>query len=134
MAGLVYSTCQRFIRADAERAFAALMADAAERVTRRFLQVECKNMSTLQLEYTADELLATDDVAAPLVAGGVRCHGGFLRRRHVRVARGPSTASRPSGRGRRAHRERFGTDVLDLPLDTWPGHYPNLDQTRFLLR
>src|SRR4051794_29134238 len=34
-------------------------------------------MSTLQLHYREDELLADHDVAEPLFAGGVRCHGGF---------------------------------------------------------
>ena len=34
-------------------------------------------MDTMQLEWTEPELLATDDVAEPLIAGGVRCHGGF---------------------------------------------------------
>ena len=34
-------------------------------------------MSNLQLTWTEDELLATDEIAAPLIAAGVRCHGGF---------------------------------------------------------
>ena len=29
------------------------------------------------LTWTEHELLADDEVAEPLVAGGVRCHGGF---------------------------------------------------------
>src|ERR1039458_3358382 len=32
---------------------------------------------TAQLEFTEDELLANADVKEPLIAGGVRCHGGF---------------------------------------------------------
>ena len=28
----------------------------------------------------------------------------------------------------------FGTEVLNAPLDTWPGNYPNLAQARLLLR
>lgn len=35
-------------------------------------------MANLQLEYTYDELLATHAVDEPLIAGGVRGHGGFL--------------------------------------------------------
>src|SRR5436309_3188505 len=34
-------------------------------------------MTTMQLDWTEEELLATHDVAEPLVCGGVRCHGGF---------------------------------------------------------
>src|SRR5437879_1574532 len=34
-------------------------------------------MTTAQLEWTEEELLATHPVAEPLEAGGVRCHGGF---------------------------------------------------------
>jgi len=32
---------------------------------------------TGQVEFTADELLADAPVSEPLIAGGVRCHGGF---------------------------------------------------------
>src|SRR5512144_704049 len=32
---------------------------------------------TEQLEYTESELLENHDFAEPLIAGGVRCHGGF---------------------------------------------------------
>ena len=31
------------------------------------------------------------------------------------------------------HRATFGTDLMDVPLDTWPGHYPNVAQARFLI-
>jgi len=34
-------------------------------------------MPDLQLSWTEDELLATHEIAEPLVAGGVKCHGGF---------------------------------------------------------
>src|SRR5436190_23140516 len=32
---------------------------------------------TTQLQWTEEELLATHPVEEPLVAGGVKCHGGF---------------------------------------------------------
>jgi len=35
------------------------------------------SMTTLQTEYTEAELLASHPVVEPLVAGGVKCHGGF---------------------------------------------------------
>ena len=34
-------------------------------------------MGTAQVEFTEDELLADLAVTEPLIAGGVRCHGGF---------------------------------------------------------
>ena len=34
-------------------------------------------MGTAQVEFTEEELLADLPVVEPLVAGGVRCHGGF---------------------------------------------------------
>ena len=86
-----------------------------------------------QLEYTADELLATHAFEEPLIAGGVRCHGGFL---------GDGTYVSPRTRGRwpalqawqEHHREVSGSELLHAPVDTWPGAYPNLTQARFLLR
>lgn len=87
---------------------------------------------TLQLTYSEDELLATHAVAEPLVAGGVRCHGGFLDDGSY-VS--PRTKHRvPAIRAWQAnHREQFGTSILDIGLDAWPGHYPNVAQSRFLL-
>lgn len=87
----------------------------------------------LQLEYRPDELLATHEVSEPLLAGGVRCHGGFL-------ADGTYVSPRTRFRlpaidaWQRHHRETFGTAILDAPLATWPGAYPNVAQARFLLR
>jgi hypothetical protein len=86
----------------------------------------------VQLTYDTAELLASHAYEAPLIAGGVRCHGGFdadgryvsPRTRYRRPAIDAWQAS---------HRATFGTELLDLPLDTWPGHYPNVAQARFLI-
>ena len=86
----------------------------------------------MQLTYDEAELLASHDYEAPLVAGGVRCHGGFdADGRYV----SPRTRYRaPAIEAWQAnHRATFGTELLDLPLSTWPGHYPNVAQARFLL-
>ena len=82
--------------------------------------------------YTADELLASVDVAEPLVAGGVRCHGGFLA---DGTYVSPRTKHRvPAIRAwQDAHRAAFGTALLDIGLETWPPNYPNVAQSRFLL-
>src|SRR5688500_12982722 len=90
-------------------------------------------MTTLQTEFTEQELLTDHQVAAPLIAGGVRCHGGFDENGDY-VS--PRTAFRvPAIEAWQAkHREEFGTELLDLPLETWPAHFPNLEQARFLIR
>ncbi|MBI2710927.1 MAG: hypothetical protein HYX34_14740 [Actinobacteria bacterium] len=88
--------------------------------------------STGQLEYTEAELLASHDYAEPLFAGGIRCHGGFdAEGRYV----SPRTRHRvPAIAAWQAkHSTDFGTDLLGLPLDTWPEHYPNVAQARFLV-
>jgi hypothetical protein len=90
-------------------------------------------VSNLQLRWSEGELLASDDVAEPLVAGGVRCHGGFdadggyvSPRTKYRV---PATKA-----WQQSHREQFGTDILDAPLELWPEVFPNVAQTKYLLR
>lgn len=88
---------------------------------------------TAQVEFTADELLADTPVAEPLLAGGVRCHGGFDE---------DGTYVSPRTRFRvpaidawqAQHTEQFGTALLDVPLETWGEHFPNVEQARFLVR
>ncbi len=90
-------------------------------------------MSNLQLSYTREELLATDDVDQPLVMNGVRCHGGFL-------ADGTYVSPRTKNRlpalqnWQQHHAETFGEPVLHAPLETWPANYPNVAQAKLLLR
>jgi len=87
---------------------------------------------TDQVEYDEAELLASHDYAEPLIVGGVRCHGGFA---DDGTYVSPRTANRvPAIAAWQAkHRRDFGTELLDLPLDTWPEHYPNVAQARFLI-
>ncbi|MEP6660443.1 MAG: hypothetical protein ABJD24_11055 [Acidimicrobiales bacterium] len=89
-------------------------------------------MGTEQLTFTKAELLATHDVTEPLVAGGILCHGGFdTDGRYV----SPRTKHRSPAitAWQDAHRERFGTAPLGVALETWPEHYPNVAQARYLL-
>ncbi len=88
--------------------------------------------SNLQTHWSEAELLATHTVAEPLIAAGVRCHGGFdaegeyvSPRTKFRV---PATQAWQT-----VHRETFGTDLLDVPLSAWPGPYPNVAQAKYLL-
>ncbi|CAN5510282.1 hypothetical protein BH18ACT1_BH18ACT1_13070 [soil metagenome] len=88
--------------------------------------------STRQLEYTEHELLESHRFAEPLRAGTVRCHGGFDDDgRYV----SPRTRQRvPAIRAWQAQRaEDFATPLLDMPLDRWPAHFPNVAQAKFLL-
>ena len=85
-----------------------------------------------QVDYDEAELLASHDYAEPLIAGSVRCHGGFTddgtyvspRTKH----RAPAIRAWQS-----KHEHDFGTSLLGLPLETWPEQYPNVPQARFLI-
>jgi hypothetical protein len=90
-------------------------------------------LGTEQLEYTWDELLSDPPIVEPLRANGVVCHGGFLADGSYAS---PRTAHRvPAVKAWQAkHTEDFGTQILDAPLESWPGNYPNLAQARLLLR
>jgi hypothetical protein len=90
-------------------------------------------MTTAQTEFTTEELLLSHDYAEPLVAGGVRCHGGFDGEGNYRSPRtrfrGPAIEAWEAQR-----RRQFGTPILDVPLESWPESFPNVEQTKFLLR
>jgi hypothetical protein len=87
---------------------------------------------TDQLEFTEDELLANAEVDEPLIAGGVRCHGGFAE---DGTYRSPRTKFRvPAIEAWRAHhKDVFGTSVIDVPMELWGEHFPNVEQARFLI-
>jgi hypothetical protein len=85
------------------------------------------------LNWTERELLAEHDVVEPLVAGGVRCPGGF-------AADGSYVSPRTKNRvpaiaaWQQSHREQFGTEILDAPIELWPEVFPSVAQTKYLLR
>ncbi len=90
-------------------------------------------MGTAQVQFTEAELLADGGVAEPLVAGGVRCHGGFDEagtyvspRTRFRV---PAIAAWGEQNG-----ERFSSELIDVPLERWERSFPNVEQARFLIR
>ena len=90
-------------------------------------------MSDLQVDYTQHELLESHFVAEPLVAGGVRCHGGFDEAGNY-VS--PRTKNRwPAIRAWQERRAaQLDRPLLDVGLDAWPGAYPSVAQAKFLLR
>lgn len=88
---------------------------------------------TVPLEWTEHELLTDPEIAEPLVVAGRRCHGGYAS---DGTYRSPRTAVRVPAIAawQAAHRAAFGTEILDAPLHLWPSVYPNVDQSRLLLR
>lgn len=89
-------------------------------------------MTTEQVSFTEAELLSDHPVAEPLLAGGVRCHGGFDE---DGTYVSPRTLHRvPAIESWQAHHTAtFGTQVMDVPLETWPEHFPNVAQARHLI-
>jgi hypothetical protein len=87
---------------------------------------------TDRLVYSKEELLESDGCHAPLVAGGVRCHGGFdadgaYRSPRVRH-RGPAILAW------QARLAREGAALVEVPRELMPPQYPNLAQSKLLLR
>jgi len=90
-------------------------------------------MTTSQVEFTETELLADADITEPLIAGGVRCHGGFDDEGDY-VS--PRTKYRVPGivAWQEKHVAEFSKPVIDIPLETWPENYPNVAQAEHLIR
>lgn len=90
-------------------------------------------MVTSQLEFTEAELLADPVVTEPLIAGGVRCHGGFdADGRYV----SPRTKFRTEAIAAWGEENcaRFSTDLVDVPLERWARSSPNAEQAKYLIR
>ena len=89
-------------------------------------------MSNLQTHWTEAELLASEATVEPLIVDDTVCHGGF-------DAAGEYVSPRTKNRvpatamWQQAHRENFGTDIIDAPLATWPESYPDVAQAKYLL-
>jgi hypothetical protein len=90
-------------------------------------------MTTLQTEFSESELLADHEIVEPLIAQGVRCHGGFDEQGNY-VS--PRTKFRvPAIEAWEEQRvEQFSTPIVDVPLETWPENFPNVEQSKFLIR
>ncbi len=84
-----------------------------------------------KLIHSFDELMTEDAYEAPLVAGGVRCHGGYVDGSYVS----------PRGAVRRpaieAWREQLAADnapLIFVPDKYVPPNYPSYPQAKFLLQ
>jgi hypothetical protein len=90
-------------------------------------------VTTAQVVFSEHELLQDHDDLEPLFAGGLLCHGGFdVEGTYV----SPRTKNRwPAIHSWEEQRQaQFGTDLLDIPLGTWPESFPNIEQSKLLLR
>jgi len=84
-----------------------------------------------RLVYTRDELLESGPYAAPLVAGGVRCHGGFDADGRYRS---PRTIHRaPAIAAWQARLAREGAELIQISPSAMPPSYPNVEQAALLL-
>jgi hypothetical protein len=85
----------------------------------------------LQLTYSEAELLDSGSYDAPLIAGGVRCHGGFDANG---VYRSPRTQHRgPAVAAWQARLAREGQTLVTVPRALMPPQYPNVAQAKLLL-
>jgi hypothetical protein len=88
-------------------------------------------MAPGRLEYSSKELLAGHDFEEPLIADGVRCHGGFIDGAYV----SPRTRYRtPAIEAWQQRLRDEGQPLLNLPTEYVPPHYPNYEQAKFLLQ
>jgi hypothetical protein len=83
------------------------------------------------LQYTFDELMSDDKFDEPLIAGGVRCHGGYVNGEYV-SPRG--AVRRPAIAAWRARLRMSGHPVVHVPDKYVPPNYPNYPQAKFLLK
>src|SRR5262245_19729170 len=75
----------------------------------------------MKLEWTREELLTDAPYDEPLVAGGVRCHGGFANGRYV----SPRTENRvPAIAAWQRRLTQEGHRLVDVPQRFVPPHYP----------
>jgi hypothetical protein len=85
-----------------------------------------------RLVFSRDELLASGAYEAPLIAGGLRCHGGFEadgRYRSPRTLhRAPAIAAWQARLGHEGH------GLIEVPRALMPPQYPNVAQATLLLR
>ena len=89
------------------------------------------NSETERLVYTSEELLESEACEAPLVAGGVRCHGGFDAEG---AYRSPRTRYRaPAIHAWQARLRRDGATLLEVPRELMPPQFPNVAQAKLLV-
>jgi hypothetical protein len=90
------------------------------------------NPSAERLEFAFAELLEDGAYAEPLIANGVRCHGGFTE---DGVYRSPRTIHRlPAIESWQQNLQASGGSLLEISKDLMPPQYPSVDQAVLLCR
>ena len=83
-------------------------------------------------EYSFEELLDDGGYEEPLIANGVRCHGGFDQ---AGAYRSPRTIyRRPAIAAWQQSLRDAGGDLIDVSKDLIPPQYPNVEQAVLLCR
>ncbi len=90
-------------------------------------------LTTDQLTYDADELLASHDYVEPLVLGGRRMHGGFDSDGKYLSPRTRNRIPAIQAWQRKLAADSGGMALIDCPPDFFADFYPNVDQTKYLL-
>lgn len=84
------------------------------------------------LVYTGSEILSSVETDRPLIANGVRCHGGFDEAGNYYS---PRTAARtPAIEAWQARLARDGDPLLHFDRSLLPPQYPSVEQSLLLLR
>jgi hypothetical protein len=98
----------------------------------RDLDRHARSPLTDRLVYSREELLESDACHAPLIAGGVRCHGGFDA---DGVYHSPRVRHRgPAIRAWQARLAREGAALIEISRELMPPQYPSVAQARLLVR
>ena len=85
----------------------------------------------MTLEYSFDQLMTEQDYQEPVIAGGVRCHGGYIDGAYVpprSKVRGPAVAAW------QARLRGEALPLIHIPSVYVPPNYPNYAQAKFLLQ
>ena len=85
-----------------------------------------------RLEFTSEELLTTVVPDEPLIANGVRCHGGFDSEGQYFSPR--TRYRRPAILNWQDRLKKEGEDLIEIPLELIPPQYPNAEQSKVLLQ
>src|SRR5471032_332963 len=86
-----------------------------------------------RLQFKFEELMSSPKFDTPLIAGGVRCHGGFdADGRYV----SPRTTWRnPAVRAwQEQHLKSSPYPLIEIPKDVIPPHLPSVEQAKLLLK
>ena len=88
-------------------------------------------MTESRVSFSFDELMTDDDFEETLVAGGVRCHGGYVDGEYVSPR---AAVRRPAIVAWRDRLTANGHPLVTVPDKYVPPNYPNYPQAKHLLK